>query len=140
MSYIDTSVLVAYYFPENISDRVERFLRKEKAPTISPLCEVEIASAIARKLREGNLDRLGAAKILAEFKAHIADGAYAVEPLHTLHYELAYNWIASMIVPLRTLDALHLAIASEIGTNIITADLALSKAAKRLRIPCRLLK
>ncbi len=35
--YIDTSVLVAYYLPEPLSERAERGLRRGGTPSISPL-------------------------------------------------------------------------------------------------------
>ena len=51
MIYLDTSVLVAYYCPEPLSRAAERAARAEVAPSISDLCEVEFASALARKVR-----------------------------------------------------------------------------------------
>ena len=47
MYYIDTSVLVAYYCPEALSEQVQDFLSEQVKPAISTLTEVELFSAIA---------------------------------------------------------------------------------------------
>jgi predicted nucleic acid-binding protein len=49
--YIDTSVLVPFYLPEALSDAVDELLRIEDKPALSQLVEVELFSAVARKLR-----------------------------------------------------------------------------------------
>jgi uncharacterized protein len=49
--YIDTSVLVPFYLPEALSDTVDELLRIEDTPALSQLVEVELFSAVARKLR-----------------------------------------------------------------------------------------
>ena len=51
--YIDTSVLVAYYCPETISDRVESMLLDMEKTAISPLTEVELVSALSGKSDKG---------------------------------------------------------------------------------------
>jgi predicted nucleic acid-binding protein len=48
------------------------------------------------------------------------------------HYRLARDWIGLFKTELKTLDALHLAIASAEGLSIVTADEGLSKSAKAL--------
>ncbi|GAG95804.1 unnamed protein product, partial [marine sediment metagenome] len=53
MIYLDTSVLAAYYCPEEKSDAVEKIIVKNKPLRISPLNEVEFASALSKKVREG---------------------------------------------------------------------------------------
>ena len=55
MYYLDTSVLVAYYCPESICERVEKLILSSKRPGTSFLTEVELASALSRNVREKNL-------------------------------------------------------------------------------------
>ena len=55
MNYIDTSVLIAYYCPEPISETAEKLILSSKRPCISSLTEVELASALSRNVREKNL-------------------------------------------------------------------------------------
>ena len=50
MIYIDTSILAAYYCPEPLSSQAQRALRESVERAISPLAELELTSAIARKV------------------------------------------------------------------------------------------
>lgn len=70
--YIDTSALVAYYCPEPLSERVEAFLTTHVQTAISRLTELEIFSAISRKIHEGNLDRDAGSRIANLFVSHQA--------------------------------------------------------------------
>ena len=54
MIYVDTSVLAAYYCPEPQSEKVEDVLMQNHPWTISVLTEVELLSAIAKKVRRKN--------------------------------------------------------------------------------------
>ena len=55
MYYLDTSILAAYYCPELLSEKVEKIIISAKRPCMSSLTEVELASAISRKIRQKNL-------------------------------------------------------------------------------------
>ena len=50
MVYVDTSVLVAYYSPEKLSERAEEFLIGQDRVAISNLTELELFSALSRKV------------------------------------------------------------------------------------------
>ena len=139
MLYIDTSVLVAYYCPESISVKAEKIIINADIPVISPLTEVEFASALARKTREGNISIETSNKILNEFKSHIHQLLFKKIILDTDCYNLAFNWLSSNDIPLATLDSLHLAAASLNNLKIVTADKQLSKAALKLGIDCQLI-
>jgi len=130
--YLDTSVVVAFYVPEPASTRAERAVRSEPCPAISDLTEVEFFSAVARKVREGGLSPEDAGRVMATLLSHLAEGLYARIVLEPMHYRLARDWFARFAVPLRTLDALHLAVASASGAKLVTADRALSRAARAL--------
>ena len=134
MVYIDTSVLVAYYYPEALSAKVDSILVKLEEPAISQLTEVELCSAIARKIRERSLSQSGGNKILSLFQIHKDQNSFIQLPLQSRHYSLATQWISQFNTPLRTLDALHLAIAEENNISILTADINLVKSAEHLGI------
>lgn len=51
MFYLDTSVLVAYYCPEPLSEQVQNFLSQNIKPAVSFLTQVELFSAVAKKVR-----------------------------------------------------------------------------------------
>ena len=138
MLYIDTSVLVAYYCPESISQKAEKIIINADAPVISPLTEVEFASALARKTREGMLSLESSNRILNEFKSHIHQLLFKKILIDTDCYNLAFNWLSGKNIPLATLDSLHLAAASLNNLKMVTADKQLSTAARKLGIECQL--
>lgn len=139
MLYIDTSVLVAYYCPESISSKAEKIIINAASPVISPLTEVEFTSALARKVREGQLSIESSNKIHNEFKSHIHQLLYKKIVIDTDCYNLAFSWLSGNDIPLATLDSLHLAAASLNNLKMITADKQLSEAARKLGIAYQLL-
>ena len=122
MHYLDTSILAAYYCPEPLSEKVEKFLISADRPCISSLTEVELASALSRKIREKNLSSEDGNKIFNQFQTHRIESLYRLIAVEDRHYQTAKNWILQFVVPLKTLDALHLAIAAECDLTLLTAD------------------
>ncbi|MBT3225198.1 MAG: type II toxin-antitoxin system VapC family toxin [Calditrichaeota bacterium] len=139
MIYIDTSILVAYYCPEKMSDQVEDILVKARHPAISQLTEVELTSALARKTRENALSKEDAMDILTIFRTHIDNKSYQYLPIHPKHFSTAMNWIAEFNTPLRTLDALHLAIAAQNKAPLLTVDIKFAESAETLGIDVTLI-
>ena len=129
MAYIDTSVLVANYCPEPLSDAAQRAIRSARPPAISMLTEVEFCSAVSLKTRTGAMDADTAARIHSLFHSHVEGGHYRMVPIQAAEYTLAADWIASFATPLRTVDALHLATAYSHGLTLVTADKSLAQAA-----------
>ena len=132
--YIDTSVLVAYYCPEPLSDRVQDFLCEQARPVISPLTEVELFSAVARKVRAGELNPSDGNRILARFSSHIEKNLFTVTAVEPHPWRVARGWIGLFHTPLRTLDALHLALASTGDLVLATSDRHLARAAEALGV------
>ena len=132
--YIDTSVLVAYYCPEPLSEKAEAFLTAHIQPAISALTELELFSAISRKVREKGMDRKDAGRVTARFVAHLDNHYYTYLSVEAHHFRLARDWIGMFKLNLRSLDALHLAVASSEGLTIVTTDQRLSKSAKALAL------
>jgi predicted nucleic acid-binding protein len=56
------------------------------------------------------------------------------------HYRLARDWIGLFHTNLRTLDALHLAIAHAEGLTFVTADQELAESVKVLALDVMVLK
>lgn len=139
MVYLDTSVLVAYYCPEPKSQKIEALLKTKAAPAITDLTELELYSALSRKIREGGLEREDAVRILAQFQAHLDGDWYTRLPLEPRHYRLAKQWMRQFHVPLRSLDALHIAVAASEQASLITADVGMAKAAESLSVATVLL-
>lgn len=130
MTYLDTSVLAAYYCPEPLSHEAERLVRSRARPTISDLTEVELLSALARKVRARELALDAGRRIADEFQAHLAADLFTRLAVQRRHYETARDWIGRFGTALRTLDALHLAIAHHEGLSLATADQGLAAAGR----------
>ncbi len=89
---------------------------------------------LARRKRMGELDVTLESRIYASFLDDIAQGHLSLYTVQDKHLETASHLIS--ILPdyaLRTLDALHLAIAQHYNLNqIATADRLFAEAAKAL--------
>lgn len=134
MYYIDTSLLVAYYCPEALSEQVQNFICSQVKPSISSLTEVELFSAIAKKVRMDDLSRIDGHRILSKFLSHLDTDLYSIIPVETHHWRLARSWIGLLSTSLRTLDALHLSIASVGDFELVTSDQVLIRAAGALGV------
>jgi len=139
MTYIDTSVLVAYYCPEPLSRTAQDAILRVKQPAISPLVEVEFHSAIALKVRTGELDAPSGHDVLAELESDLAKRLYRIVPIGSAEYTVARDWLGRFSSPLRTLDALHLAAAAGNAAVLLTADRALAQSARHFKVKHRLI-
>jgi predicted nucleic acid-binding protein len=138
MSYIDTSLLVAFYCPERLSRAVQRKLLSADKLVISPLVEVELYSAVAAKVRTREITGASGSQILDQFRKHLADGHYDIVPIEPSEYAMARDWIGRFSSPLRAPDAIHLAAAFDNDLTLLTADKALALAAKHFGVHCEL--
>ena len=139
MYYIDTSVLAAYYCPEPLSDKAEEIIISAGIPVISHLTQLELFSAVSRKVREGMAPEDGN-KIIRRFEYHLFEQKlYRQLDIDEHHYTMAANWIAQFNTSLRTLDGLHLAVSFTAHLNLLTADSKLADAARSFGIDVTLL-
>jgi predicted nucleic acid-binding protein len=127
--YFDTSALAKRYLDEAGSDDVDAFLGRRPRALISRLVVVELRCLLARRLGARQIDARYEQAALAGRRGH-----FQVEPLTDRHALTAYDLIDQLLGhSLRTLDALHLAIAQNIGAGILaTADLRMARAAEAL--------
>ena len=139
MTYIDTSVLVAYYCPEPLSAQAQKVLRGTTGLAISSLVETELISALAQKVRAREMHLEAARGVYVLFLDHLHQGAYHRLALEQAHFAKAQEWLVSFRVHLRTLDALHVAIAALNQATLLTADAALAKACRNLSVATHLI-
>lgn len=132
--YIDTSLLVAYYAPEVLSAKAQQELVSASAVGLSWLVRTEVASALAKKRRRGELATAEVSRLLDRFEEHVSAGLFRLLPVDGEDYEHAYRWIQRESLSLRTLDALHLAVAVRTGLVLVTADRGLAAAARTLEL------
>ena len=140
MIYLDTSVVAPFYWTEALSDAVDELLRQEVELGISSLVEVELCSALSRRVRMGEIERGEAEAIANRFQIDRNNGFYIQLAVELIHYDKARDWIRQFDTPLRTLDALHLAIAVSHNIPLVTADAGLVASADILGIETQLVR
>lgn len=130
MAYVDTSALLKWYVPERGSDLFGEWMSGQQQIEISRLTCVEVRCALARRQRAGTLREEHATHALEQFMADVHDGLFTLHSLNDQTYLDAENLVAVSPTPLRTLDALHLAVAfGRTCNSFVTADTALAQAA-----------
>jgi uncharacterized protein len=104
--------------------------------SISRLTVVELRCLLARRRRNREIDASAEQRATAAFEDDVAQGFVEVHPLEDRHALGARDLLIRLAaIPLRTLDALHLAIATAIKADAIaTADDTFAAAAAALRL------
>ncbi len=80
------------------------------------------------------MSRRDARRVATIFLTHVEGGYYEHLSVQPAHFRIARGWIASFETPLRTLDALHLAVAHVHGLRLVTADGALARSANAVGV------
>jgi uncharacterized protein len=134
MVYLDTSALLKRYVAERRSDDFEAYFQRIAPASISRLTLLELRSGLARKRREQAIDIDHERTALTEMRIDIQDGLLRVQPALDQHLIDAFHLIDAMPdIPLRSLDAMHLAAARAAGAKeLATADATMALAADKL--------
>ena len=113
--YLDASALVKLFVPERESDDLNQALAGLTDVIVSDPALTELASAVGRRTREQRLTRAEAQRLYREAsKLHASSHrAELTPPIH----RRAERLMLSFTIPLRALDALHLATALERGSG-----------------------
>jgi predicted nucleic acid-binding protein len=132
--YLDTSVLAKWYLSESNSERVAEYIIGLNQAAVSTLTKTEMRCLLARRKRMQEISSELEAQIYATFLDDISQGHLSLYKVADKHLESASNLIS--ILPnysLRTLDAMHLAIAQHYGfKTCATADKLFAKAAEAM--------
>lgn len=134
--YLDTSLLVSALTSEATTPRVNMWLRAQAPGTllISEWTHTEVASALALKLRTGELTLAKRADAIASF-TDLARSSLPTLAVTGEHFEMAAAFAGQHELALRAGDALHLAIARSAGQSLATLDKWMADAALQLGIP-----
>ncbi len=137
MIYLDTSLLVKLYVPERGSREVATAVRADPQIVVSDLTRIELASAVARLVREGALASSRGRDLLARLEREW-EGYVRV----AVSDEVLTEGVALLARhPLRTLDAVQLASALLVDRSAPTrvrfgtADRRLGQAAAGEGLP-----
>jgi len=120
------------YWPERLSGAAQAFVRRHAGLAVSDLVEVELFSALGRRVRWGDISEDSARRVTALFLTHLEDRRFDRLPVERAAYLTARAWLSSVQIVAQTLDALHLAVAASHDLEIATADAGMARAAVAL--------
>ena len=111
--YLDASALIKLYVPEVESNELEDALIGRTDIIVSELAVTEVASALARRLRQGELEPSVAKRVYRRLLLDRDREFRRVEVTAEVHREAErLLFTIGSSVPLRSADSLHLALAS----------------------------
>lgn len=118
--YIDSSALAKLYTPEPESDKLDQYLRGRRDLMISDLCITEVISAVARRKREGSINAKQAAEIRKVLFRDAESGSFQrSDTSPAIHRDAEQLLLSTESVALRTLDALHIALALSMQAQLL---------------------
>lgn len=132
--YFDASLLVALFINDDLSERAEGYVR-ENSPTIcvSDFAAAEFSSALNRRVRMGLLSAGEAMATFGEFDAWRGHGVVRMETT-AADVSLADSYLRRLDLPLRTPDALNIALAARVAAPLATFDKKMVDCAQALGV------
>ena len=139
-AYVDSCVLLSLFLGDSGYTDSERWLINQGDQThwISHWVLLEVAGVIATCVRRGQLTAEQAQTIGSEFESFRQERLTLIEPRGT-DFLQARQWLERCLhLPLRSGDALHLALAQRQQLTVVSSDRALARCAESLGLPLQL--
>jgi predicted nucleic acid-binding protein len=135
--YLDTSAAIPLYALEAESERCESIVGTGDGFVSSELLIGEMTSALLGKERAQVISSGLRAEIELRLEEHIADGFVRLIPLNGMLLHQATEVMRQIFpLPVRTLDAIHLATYLSVDAGpLFTRDRRMREAAAKLGIP-----
>ena len=140
-AYVDSCVLLSLFLGDSGYTDSEQWLINQGDQTlwISHWVLLEVAGVIATCVRRGQLTAEQAQMIGSEFESFRQERLTLIEPRGT-DFLQARQWLERCLhLPLRSGDALHLALAQRQQLTVVSADRALARCAESLGLPLQLI-
>jgi uncharacterized protein len=132
--YLDVNVLVALFVVDPLNDRADKAMRGvHDNLAVSNLSAAEFSAVIARRVRTRDLRADEARTAFANFDIWCARHTRRIE-IDSIDVAGASALMRRLDFPLRTPDALHIAIAQRIGCTLLTFDRTMAKVARALGV------
>lgn len=133
-AYIDTSALAKCYIRERRSLEVLEWAQQQGDTTTASLTLVEFRCLLARRRRAGQIDGALERQALSEFDGHVRSDAWRIHSGSIADFTNARDLIDILpALPLRALDAIHLAVARHLAVaEFATSDRIQAEAARAL--------
>jgi predicted nucleic acid-binding protein len=140
MDYLDTSVIVALLTGKPSVARIRPWLNQSAMPplTVFDWTLAEISSALSSKLRARQISAAAFETARIEF-GWLLGSTFNLVAVERRHVLAAATHCTHHHLNLRSGDALHLAVALDIGAGIVTLDRRFSAAVTALASPCTFL-
>jgi len=126
---------VPVFVLETRSQQAEAILRGADEVCVSSLTRAEFLIALNRLRKLGKLPEVQHDVIVGTLDSQIQEGLLRFVALESRHFEQAVDLARQSGPILRTLDALHLAMAKSLGARLATFDDRLAAAAKSVDAP-----
>ena len=132
--YLDASALVALYLPEVFSSEADQWAKSATDRVVSDLTLCEARVAIDRRRKSGDLTPDGCARALARLDHHVVLGVYRVVSWAAAWFAVGAALAAGVSVPVRAMDAVHVAISRSQGLGMMSFDRNQRRAARAMQV------
>lgn len=133
--YLDASFLVALLTAEPLSPRADAFVSSATGPfLVSDFSVAEFSSALARMVRNHETTVGEVQIIFAAFDDWRRRQARRTA-IRSADIELATAFMRRLDLPLKTPDAIHIAMTRRLGASLVTFDRSMIATTRRLGVP-----